>query len=402
MNTIAPLDNTVMTYAWGSCTAIPELLGQKPDMAKPQAEMWMGAHPKAPSVVVQGHKRRTLAELIREHPTDLLGQAAARKFENRMPYLFKVLAAEKPLSIQAHPSKNQAEAGYRRDNEEGIQLDAPNRNYRDSNHKPECICALTPFWALNGFRPVEEILAALDRIFRSVTGLAREMTRLKQLAEGQGLKELFERLMTMAPERQLKMIHRAVRYAENRASGDPVSRWMLSLWKEYPTDIGVLSPLFLNLIRLDPGEAMFLSAGELHAYLKGVCIELMANSDNVLRGGLTPKHVDVPELLRVLNFTEREIAILSPRPVSTSESVYATPADEFSLSVISIQEADVHWSPAKRSIEIILCTEGAGHIETPGSGDRLSFRKGTSLLVPAAVPAYAIRGNAVLYKASVP
>ena len=402
MNRITFLENPVMTYPWGSPTAIPELLGRDPGAAIPQAEMWMGAHPKAPSTVVRGERRLRLDTLIRDHPVDLLGKEVAEKFGNRLPYLFKVLAAEKPLSIQAHPSAEQAQHGYRRENALGLLPDDPRRNYRDASHKPECICALTPFWALNGFRSVGQITANFDSVFQPFGELRPLTERLKKVLVEKGLREWFGHLVSLAPESRHTLVRAAVRHARHRSPQDPVSRWMVSLFNEYPDDIGVLSPLFLNLIRLAPGEAMFLPAGEMHAYFHGVGIEVMANSDNVLRGGLTTKHVDVPELLKSLNFSSRRVAILNPQPAIPFESVYSTTAEEFALSVIATGSGDVYRSLDRRGIEILLCTEGAGQLKSVGGKEALPFRKGSSLLVPAAAAPYEIQGEALLYKASVP
>ena len=167
MKTIGILKNTVQDYAWGSLTAIPELLGQ-PATGSPQAELWMGAHPKAPSQVYHDGKWESLLQVIEAHPADVLGKEAAEKFGGKLPYLFKVLAAAKPLSIQAHPNSHQAKEGFARENRLGISLMASNRNYKDDNHKPECICALTRFWGMNGFRRIPEITKYLGSLCRDV------------------------------------------------------------------------------------------------------------------------------------------------------------------------------------------------------------------------------------------
>jgi len=219
----------------------------------------------------------------------------------RLPFLFKVLASAKPLSIQAHPNRAQARQGFARENELGIPLDAPNRNYKDDNHKPEIICALTPFWALIGFRKIEEMIDLLERL--QIHSLEKEIDILRAQPNSAGLKDFFRAVMTLDKQSKEEAVGEALVSAEARADEDPVSSWMIKLHQEYPGDIGVLSTVLLNLIRLEPGDALYQSAGELHAYLEGVGMELMANSDNVLRGGLTPKHVDVPELLNTLNFS---------------------------------------------------------------------------------------------------
>ena len=400
MKTIGLLKNTIQEYAWGSYTAIPKLLGHDSPAGSPQAELWMGAHPRAPSMVKCDGWWISLAEVIKQHPQDVLGKEVAEKFNNRLPYLFKVLAAAKPLSIQAHPSRSQARHGFERENRLKIPLDAENRNYKDDNHKPECICALTPFWALNGFRKISEMLSLLKKV--CPRGLEREIAGLQEKPDSQGLKRFFYTLMTMSGRRQQKIIAEALLNAQKLLQDDQVFKWMIHLHREYPDDIGIFAPILLNLICLEPGQAMFLPAGELHAYLDGVGLELMANSDNVLRGGLTPKHVDVPELLNILTFKERKITVLSKQAINDCEAIYSSQAEEFILSVITIKKGQQYSSPVKRSIEIILCTEGNASIVDIEQGKAVSLARGSSVIIPAAVKAYRLDGNATFYKASVP
>ena len=400
MRKIGLLKNTIQEYAWGSRTAIPELLGQSVPADKPQAELWMGAHPKAPSQVLSDGLWRSLPEVIQENPEETLGQKVAARFSNKLPFLFKVLAAAKPLSIQAHPNKEQAEQGFARENELGISLNASHRNYRDDNHKPEIICALTPFWALNGFRRIEETLSLLEEA--RITDLAEIVSFLRSHSNRDGLKKFFNYLMTMEAQKQRQIVEEAVAFAEGRAGEEPAWTWIAKLNEEYPGDIGVLSPLFLNLVRLEPQQAMYLPAGELHAYLEGVGIELMANSDNVLRGGLTPKHIDVQELLAVLNFTDGDLNILSPKNLASGEEIYSTEAEEFVLSVIRINKAASFNSPLDRSVEMMLCTEGKVNVTNLSDGEITLLTKGTSIIVPAAVEQYSIEGDGILYKATVP
>ena len=400
MRKIGLLKDTIQEYAWGSKTAIPELLGQSSPADKPQAELWMGAHPKAPSQVLADGLWRSLPEVIQESPEEALGKKVAARFSNKLPFLFKVLAAAKPLSIQAHPNKEQAEQGFARENELGISLNASHRNYRDDNHKPEIICALTPFWALNGFRRIEETLSLLEEA--RIPDLAEIVSFLRSHSNRDGLKNFFNHLMTMEAQKQRQIVEEAVAFAEGRAGEEPAWTWIAKLNEEYPGDIGVLSPLFLNLVRLEPQQAMYLPAGELHAYLEGVGIELMANSDNVLRGGLTPKHIDVQELLAVLNFTDGDLNILSPKNLASGEEIYSTEAEEFVLSVIRINKAASFNSPLDRSVEMMLCTEGKVNVTNLSDGEITLLTKGTSIIVPAAVEQYSIEGDGILYKATVP
>lgn len=400
MREIGLLRNTIQEYDWGSTTAISELLGQAGQPDKPQAELWMGTHPKAPSEVLQDGVWKSLLELVEEHPDDILGKQIARRFHNKLPFLFKVLAAAKPLSIQAHPNSEQARRGFMRENELGIPLKAPNRNYRDDNHKPEIICALTVFWALKGFREVREIIRLLDKI--QSPGLAKALTFLRDQPNREGLKGFFRHLMTMEKGKQNQIVEEAVGSAEKLVNGDGVWQWIVKLNLEYPGDIGVISAIFLNLIQLTPGQAMYLPAGELHAYLEGVGIELMANSDNVLRGGLTPKHVDVQELLNILNFAEGEVDILRPKELGSGEAVYETGTSEFVLSTIKVSEGAPFKSSRNRSVEIMICTEGAARVTDLSNGEMTRLPKGGSVIVPAAVKQYNVEGDATLYKAAVP
>jgi mannose-6-phosphate isomerase len=360
----------------------------------------MGAHPKAPSRVFCDGLWRPLPEVLEESPEEVLGKDAAHRFNGRLPFLFKVLAAAKPLSIQAHPNREQARQGFVRENKLGIPLDAPRRNYRDDNHKPEIICALTPFWALRGFRKIEEIIGLIRRL--QIKSLEKRIDMLRDQPTREGVKDFFHDVMTMDREQQGEALNEALAAAETRAGEAPLYNWMIRLNQAYPGDIGVLSAALLNLIRLEPGEAMYLPAGELHAYLEGVGIELMANSDNVLRGGLTPKHVDVQELLNILSFTAGEVDILRPRRLASGEAVYPTPAEEFALSVIAVDGASPFRSGTKRSVEIMICTEGEAQIKDLQDESSTPLSKGTSIIIPAAVKQYRISGNAVLYKAAVP
>lgn len=401
MKNIYRLKNTIQQYEWGSRTAIAELMGKPGPAQNPQAELWMGTHPKAPSMVNLNGKWLSLKTLIDKNPSGILGKTVAARFDKNLPYLFKVLAAAKPLSIQAHPNLEQAREGFKRENNIGIPLDAPQRNYKDKNHKPEIICALTPFWALNGFRKIEEIVSNMHRCGRDE--MAVEIDRLKNNPTSVGLQEFFEAMMMMEPDRKNRVIQQVLRSAHlPRSEEDQTLQWVLSLYQEYPSDIGVLSPLYLNLVQLSPGEAMFLPAGQLHAYLEGLGMELMANSDNVLRGGLTPKHVDVPELLKTLKFEGKELDILYPEEIRSGELAYSTAAEEFVLSVISVTEQMQFSSLTDRSVEILFCTDGDVVISDPGANEALSLERGESAMIPAGLEKYSIEGSGTLYKAAVP
>lgn len=389
------LDNPVQHYAWGSHTAIPELLGQPTPAAEPWAELWMGAHPVATSQVKGPDASEPLDAFIARDPEAVLGAAVAARFAGRLPFLFKVLAAAAPLSIQAHPSPAQAREGFERENREGVALDAPHRCYRDAHHKPELICALTPFHALNRFREPGEIadrFAAMDEPI-----LAQPIAALRDRPDREGLAAFFQTLWTQGEPARCAAIASGVDWARLRGHGDPAARWVDSLASRHPGDIGVLAPLLLNVVELAPGEAMFLPAGELHSYLEGVGIEIMANSDNVLRGGLTAKYVNVPELLRALTFRAGAIERLRPRAVAAGEGRYETPAEEFALGVLEVRP-DARWfARRERSIEILLCTAGHGRIV---GAETHSVARGDCFVVPAAAPAYTVEGDLTLYRAA--
>ncbi|MFJ8075150.1 mannose-6-phosphate isomerase, class I [Streptomyces sp. NPDC096176] len=366
------LANTVRPYAWGSTTAIPELLGVAPT-GEPQAEMWMGAHPGAPSRVTRGGTaEQPLSEVIAAAPERELGEAAVAKFGPRLPFLLKILAAGAPLSLQVHPDLAQARDGYGAEESAGVPIDAPHRNYKDANHKPELICALTPFDGLCGFRaPAEsaELLAGLD-----VDSLKPYVDLLHAHPEEGALREVLTAVLTADREEMAHTVAEAVAAAE-RLGGDYAP--YATLAHHYPGDPGVIAAMLLNHVRLQPGEAMFLSAGVPHAYLDGLGVEIMANSDNVLRCGLTPKHVDVPELLRIVRFEASEPGILRPEVSPSGEEVYDTPVEEFRLSRYVLAPDAEPCDVTAPTPQILLCTAGS---VTAGE---LTLAPGDSAFVPA-------------------
>jgi len=400
MKTIHILKNPIQNYAWGSHAAIAELTGKPFPTEEPEAEMWMGAHPKAPSMVQTRQGDESLMDLIQQHPHDILGWETAKVFNNRLPYLFKVLAIEKPLSIQVHPNREQAKSGFARENSRGLPMDAAVRNYRDDNHKPECICALTHFWALNGFRDLAAMIHMLRETCADILG--RGIRELEDHAGSQGLKPFLNILLNLKKDDIQRILRKAIPHAEALKGQDPAFDWVIRLHRTYPGDIGVLFPLILNLVCLNPGQAMYLPAGQMHAYLKGVGIELMANSDNVLRGGLTPKHVDVSELLNILNFDDQPLEIIEPEKRRTCERVYATPTSEFELSVIEIGEGRSYKSGRQRGADILLVTSGKVYVTQGDQSEPLKLAKGMCAIIPAAVNSYGIRGEGTIYKAAVP
>jgi len=398
MKRIGLLKNIVRDYSWGSYTAIPKLLGKKPPYQKPCAELWMGAHPSGSSIVKTGKGWESLYDLIREYPDQILGRTCSKKFGGELPFLFKIIAASKPLSIQIHPNLSQARKGFKRENSQDIPVDSFLRNYRDENHKPELLCALSSFEALCGFRKIKEILILFKKACPET--LIKTVNALDRKPDSSGLKGFMANLMKTDANLKKKIISEAALNARKFAYDEPAFECVVRLIKTYPDDIGVLSPLYLNLVRLSPGQAIFLPAGLVHSYLEGTALELMAGSDNVIRGGLTQKHMDSVEFLKTAGFRSHKIKIIMPVK-NRKEYLYRTSTGEFALSKIIVGSGSKYLSPKRRNAEIILCTEGRSIITGPeGAGINLS--PGKSVIIPASVTIYSIDGKATLYKAQTP
>ncbi|MFF4933873.1 mannose-6-phosphate isomerase, class I [Streptomyces griseofuscus] len=378
------LDNTVRPYAWGSPTAIPHLLGVEPT-GEPQAEMWMGAHPGAPSRTARG----TLAEVIDADPERELGKETVARFGPRLPFLLKLLAAGAPLSLQVHPDLEQAREGYADEERRGVPIDAPHRNYKDANHKPELICALTEFDGLCGFREpahAAELLAALG-----IDSLKPYVDLLGAHPEEAALREVLTAILCADRADMARTVAEATA-ACARLGGDHAP--YAGLAHQFPGDPGVIAAMLLNHVRLQPGEALFLGAGVPHAYLDGLGVEIMANSDNVLRCGLTPKHVDVPELLRVVRFEAGDPGVLRPEAAPDGEEVYETPIDEFRLSRYALAEGGAAHDITRDTPQILLCTAGSVR-----AGEH-ELGPGQSVFVPAGEQAV-ISGAGTVFRATV-
>ena len=361
------LRGALRTYAWGSRTAIADFTGRPSPTPHPEAELWFGAHPGDPAWLETDRGEESLLEAVREDPEGQLGAAVWNRFGDTLPFLMKVLAADEPLSLQAHPSAEQAAEGFAREDRLGIPVSSPIRNYRDRSHKPELLVALGTFEVLAGFRPALKSVELMRAL--AVSDLDPFVSLLAGQPDADGLRALFTTWIT-APQPALDVLVPAVLdgsidyVRSGRKKFVAEAKTVLELGERYPGDAGVLAALLLNRISLKPGEAIYLPAGNLHAYLHGVGVEVMANSDNVLRGGLTPKHVDVPELLRVLDFTPTAESALRPEITRDGmELVYNTPAPEFAVSVLDVDgdqlghEVD---SPARHDgPQILLCTEGS-------------------------------------------
>ncbi|WP_229071983.1 mannose-6-phosphate isomerase, class I [Actinoplanes sp. DH11] len=391
--TVYPLHGAIRAYAWGSRTAIAELQG-RPAPEGPEAELWLGAHPGDPSTVPGPDGPVKLTELIAGDPVGQLGVPVVERFGERLPYLMKVLAAGAPLSLQAHPDAAYAKAAFAR---QELDPGAP-KNYTDPHHKPEMLVALTPFEALCGFRSPDvsaEVLGELglpqlDPVIATLrTGDLAEAVRLLLTWPESGREDLIKQVAAAA--RQIPDDH------PNTAS------YVLAvdLAGYYPGDPGVLVALLLNLVWLQPGQAIWMPAGNLHAYLGGLGVELMASSDNVLRGGLTPKRVDVDELLRVLRFEVLEDPLLHPVEIGPGVTSWKVPVPDFELYRITLTEDRPPAQLPGRGPRVILGASGDVHVGE-GHGVPVEVRPGEAAYAPASAGPLTAAGVGVFFVASVP
>ncbi len=361
------ITNTPRDYAWGSATAIADLLGSTPS-GGPEAELWLGTHPGSPSRTADG----TLAE------------------RTTLPFLLKVLAAASPLSLQAHPTIAQAVAGFARENAAGVPLDAPDRNYKDELHKPEIIFALTPFRALCGFRPAAETGAAIERLLGAAPGDAPLNGWLDRLGSDDDIRPVFEWLLSRGPGVDELLVSLVA--AAALVDGEHYTL-VAELAAAYPGDPGIAISLMLNLALLEPGEVLFLPAGNIHAYIEGLGIELMAASDNVLRGGLTPKHVDVPELLSVLDFTPLPVPYLAATPLAPGVDAFRPDVPDFQL--VHVTGDAVVPLPGDA---IVLCTGGA--FTLGGALDSTSLARGAAVFASAEERELTVTGSGDIFVAT--
>jgi len=383
------IEGRAQHYAWGSPTAIPGLLGL-PATGEPYAEHWLGAHESAPSLVGGA----PLDALIADHGEEILGAATKKRFGARLPYLMKLLAADRPLSIQAHPNREEAEAGFARENEAGVPIDAPERTYRDAWPKPEALIAVTPFIGLCGFRDPVRTVDLIERL-----GVADELrsviTPLTQRKGSAALAQVFLDVLSFDGDR-LRCVDLVVDVAANHTEDDAelgdLARAVVQLGNAYPGDRGILAALLLNIVTLQPGEGMFLGAGNMHAYLHGVGIEVMANSDNVIRGGLTTKHIDVDELMRVVRFEAEEPVLLPVEAQGPRTYHYGTSAPEFTVWRVDPGEAPVAIPGTGARIGLVL----EGDAQLTAGGETLDLNRGESVLLSAGDCA-TVAGTGVLY-----
>lgn len=396
-----PIHPALQHYDWGSTTAIPDALGLVPD-GRPVAEAWFGAHTSAPSRVELPSGPTGLDQLVADDPSAVLGSDVATRFGKQLPYLLKLIAAQRPVSLQVHPSVASAERGFAAEDADGVPRDAAHRSYRDRNHKPEMVYALTRFDAMVGFRAprrAAELLHGLD------APLAESLRSLLVADPGStGVRTAFAWLLSPETRPDAEQVARLVAACAARLEeGSPsprTDRTVIRLAETNPGDVGAATSILLNPVTLRPGEALFVPAGCVHTYLSGFGVEIMANSDNVLRAGLTRKHVDVAGLLdNVDTVAAPPIRIAPERGFSATETFYA-PVDDFELSITRLSDEGDTRIPG-RGPRIVLCLEGDVTVRTQHDGD-VRLVRGQSAFVPAADGAVTARGDGVLAQADVP
>jgi mannose-6-phosphate isomerase len=391
---IYKLQGTAQHYAWGGSHFIPALLGIQNVEGKPYAEYWMGAHPSAPGKFETDGEFLSWYDLIQKDPVKYLGEKVYGKF-GELPYLFKVLDVKEMLSIQVHPTKKEAAKGFDREEAAGIPINAPHRNYKDRNHKPEVMVALSDFWLLHGFKKEDELKETLQSV--------PEFASLIPVFDKEGYYGLYKAVMEMPTEQADEILRPIVeRELQSNHFRTKPGYWVKKLYENgfdgRNIDRGIFSIYFFNIVELAPGQAIFQGAGVPHAYLEGQNIELMANSDNVLRGGLTPKHIDVPELLKHIVFEGIQPNVLNPAVSDDGEINYPLPVDDFAISAIELQDRQEYENESK-SAEIFLVM--TGKVTT---GNELLCKRGEAFVVlpETKYTIKAIDDKTLLYKAFVP
>ncbi|EJB8350471.1 mannose-6-phosphate isomerase, class I [Vibrio cholerae] len=380
-----PMTNPIQNYAWGSKTALQQLFELENPNDEPQAELWMGAHPNGCSGIAINGKIVQLSDFIAQNPNLILGEYTARQF-GELPYLFKILAAEKALSIQVHPNKQQAERGFAQEEQLGIALTAAQRNYKDPNHKPELVYALTEYQAMNGFRANQEILNYFIEL--SIDEIQPLVNVFQSNPTEQGLRDFFSGLLSLQGEAKNRALEALM--AQAKQIDLPLFQLIVELENQYPNDIGLFAPLMLNVITLQPGEAMFLDAETPHAYLHGTGLEIMANSDNVLRAGLTPKYMDIDELVACTQFKHKPLEQLSLKPeVIEGCEQYPIPVADFKFAIIP---PTTQQTIGVKSAEVVLPLDSS-MILRHANGEQCLVRKGQSVFIPAYAEQYTIECN---------
>ena len=397
MENIFPLQGTLMHYDWGGQHFLPELLGIANEQGKPFAEYWMGAHPKSSSSILVNNQPVKLVNTISEDPNHFLGERVAARFGS-LPFLLKIQDVQHILSIQVHPTLEEAIAGFEKEEKAGIPIDAPNRNYKDKNHKPEMLVTLSDFWLLHGFCAPELIVKRLEDI--------PEFNLLKPLFNKDGLEAVYQFVMEMqstdAHYWLLNLVKREIRKKrEGQLTPEDPGWWVARLYPdgEEPVQIdkAIFSIYILNIVHLPKGASLFQSAGLPHAYMQGQCVELMSNSDNVLRAGLTPKHIDVPELIRLTRFETTHPNIQTGETDMAGETQFPVPVDDFALTRLNISP-EINYQHRSSSPEILVVTEGAAVFN-----QQLVLKKGESVyILPNTDYQITSSGLVTLFRAWVP
>lgn len=383
-------------YDWGGTKFIPNLMQVENKENLPYAEYWMGAHSSAPSQIETSNGIENVDEFIQKNSLIILGKKTNSTF-GTLPYLFKILDVSKMLSIQVHPTKANAILGFDKENAQGIALDAPHRNYKDQNHKPEVMVALSDFWLLHGFLPPEQLTTALKEY-----ACFRELIPFFKANDYKGLYHYFMNLTTIQSDLILRpLLTEAVKLVNDKLVSKAHPHWWASKYyngivPDHTIDKGIFSLYILNIVFVSRYQGVFQEAGLLHAYLEGQNIELMANSDNVLRGGLTPKHIDVDELIQHVNFSPTYPFIMNGVILNDHETNYPCPIQDFCLSKISIKTGETYSIIAK-SLQILLVMEGMVQI------DQKTFKAGEVAMITAdqSIDIEAME-NAVIFKSYVP
>jgi mannose-6-phosphate isomerase len=394
---IFKLKGKVQHYAWGGNEFIPNLVHFENNENKPCAEYWMGAHPSASSVIMVNNEEVLLKDFIAQNAKEILTEKVFNHF-GELPYLYKILDVKDMLSIQVHPSKTEAVKGFDREEAEGIAINASNRNYKDKNHKPEIMIALGEFWLLHGFMSLDKIEQRLLEV--------NEFNVLLPLFKQQGLKALYQFIMEMSQEEVDTILSSLIeREMSNKKLGllnkSLPGWWATKLFNEGDEikniDRGVFSIYLFNIVGVQKGEGVFQAAGVPHAYLEGQNVELMANSDNVLRGGLTPKHIDVPELMKHTIFEPVVPNILSGDKVDAFEKTYPCPVPDFKISKINI-EASNSFNALSTSPEIVIVIDGGCIVN--GNNVNIAVKRGEAFFVlPNENYSIVSSGNCELYRA---
>ncbi|EGU56681.1 phosphomannose isomerase [Vibrio nigripulchritudo ATCC 27043] len=388
------LNNPIQNYAWGSNTALQELFGIENPNGEPQAEIWMGAHPNGCSKLQFEDEDILLSEFINRDKVRILSYSVEKQF-GELPYLFKVLSAESALSIQVHPNKEEAESGFAKEEDLGVLRSAWNRNYKDANHKPELVYALTTYQAMNGFRAYADIISLFSRVIEKL-----DLPVIQKLVESfrknmtpEGMEVFFTGVLSLGDKDKELSIRGLIEYAkEYQRPNKENDIWtlILDLEQTYPNDVGLFGPLMLNVFTLKPGDAMYLDARTPHAYIRGTGLEVMANSDNVLRAGLTLKHIDVKELVRCTSFVEKplESLLLAPKVLGRKNS-YSVPVPDFSFDCFTMASDE---KILVQGAEILFAIDSIVTV-VHTSGESLVIAKGESVFIPAYAEEYLLNSE---------